>query len=267
MNQLHAVRNVAFLDTNTLHFIGIYLEYAKRQKLFPWGTQNSATGKREARAVLDNLHEARLKRNLKRGLETVDFLATQDVEVQYSPISELELLTARTKGKAIVSAAKEGIPDRIWSRFSEEEIRDRLTPRHLTTIKNNVDSLTSLLEESAVAVRTKPPEQANDVHELAKSINGLIYMEAMDSIIYATALLAQADYLLTADGYVRDTTNHIHNPRGDARYQQVRRKLQRLVQQMILGDADDIQLPSAHTITADGKRDPDLPASATGRSS
>ena len=35
MNGQLSLRSVAFLDTNTLHYIGIYLEFAKEHNLFP----------------------------------------------------------------------------------------------------------------------------------------------------------------------------------------------------------------------------------------
>ncbi len=266
MTDSDLVRKVAFLDTNTLHFIGIYLKYARSKDLFPWGSVGSADGKATAIQSVEDLQEHALKNSLKRGLETVDFLATLDVEVQYSPVSELELLTGRTRGAAIRHAAEEGVPDRMWSKFREDEIRERVPLAETTDIKEAVDRLTTMIEESGVAVATKTTEQANYTLELAKGINGLIYIEAMDSIIYAGALIAQADYLLTTDGYLKDTVNSIHRPGGEPRYETIRRRLQELVTQIILGDVDDIQLPSAHTVTADGNLKPDLPVSAPDRS-
>ena len=257
---------VAFLDTNTLHYIGIYLIYAKEKNLFPWNIKNMASEKEVAINNVNNIAEADLKRSLKRGIETIDFLLTQNIQVQYAPISELELITAKTKGKAIISAANEGIPDRIWSHFREEEIRERVDTTDLADIKDQVDSLTSLLEDSGVAVDTNNQTQTNQSLVLAKEINGLVYMEAMDSIIYASAILAQAHYLFTADGYLKDTVNYIYNPSGTPRYEKIRQQLQQFVSQIILGNAEDIALPSAHTIAADGILRPDLSFSKAGSS-
>lgn len=257
---------VAFLDTNTLHYIGIYLIYAKGENLFPWNRKNMASEKEIAINNVNNIAEADLKRSLKRGIETIDFLLTPNIniQVQYAPISELELITARTKGKAIISAANEGIPDRIWSHFREEEIRERVDTTELADIKDQVDSLTSLLEDSGVAVDTNNQTQTDQSLVLAKEINGLVYMEAMDSIIYANAILAQADYLFTADGYLKETVNYIYKPSDKPRYKNIRQQLQQFVRQIILGNAEDIVLPSAHTIAADGKILPPFPISKAG---
>ena len=256
-------QKLVFLDTNTLHYIGIYLEYAKENDLFPRGAKDAAKEKEEAAEKVKTLAEADLRKSLKRGLETVDFLATQDVHVQYAPISELELLTGRTKGRAILNAAQEGVPDRMWSRFREDEIRERVPPTDLGDIKARINGLTAMLEESGVAVRTGRNDQTSEVLELAKGINGVVYMEPVDSIIYASALVAQADYLFTADEYLRKTVNNIHSPSGESRYEQIRRKLQQLVSQIMLANADSVELPSARTITADGTLTPNLPISGT----
>ena len=261
MNDSHSLQKVAFLDTNTLHYIGIYLEYAKENDLYPWGLKETA------KKNMNDLSDVDLKKSLKRGIETIDFLSIQDVQVQYAPVSELELLTGRAKGKAILSAAKEGVSDRMWSRFREEEIRERVGPTDLAGIKDRVDGLTSMLEESGIAVKTSRSDQASDVLELAKDINGLVYMEAMDSIIYANALVIQAAYLLTSDGYLKDTVNHIHNPCGKPHYEKIKQQLQELVGRIILGNADDVELPSAHTVTDRGTLKPDLRAPRAGSSS
>ncbi len=255
MNNQQTLQKIAFLDTNILHYIGIYLEYAKERGLYPEGI------KEEAIKIVNEQAGAELKRRLKQGLETVAFLAAQgvDVQVQYSPISELELLNGRAKGKAILNAAEEGIPDRMWWRFREEEIRQRVGPTDLEKVKEGVDELASMLERSGIAVKTNDRDHTRDVLELAKGINGLIYMETMDSIIYASALVARADYLFTADQYLRNTVNFICRPGGSASYEEIGEKLRQLVVNITLGNADGVEWPSAHRITADGRAEPPIP--------
>ena len=266
MKEAKTLRKVVFLDTNTLHYIGIYLEYAKEKGLFPMGSKDTAKEKEAAAENVNNLAEVAVRKSLKRGLETVDFLSRQDVYVQFAPVSELELLTGRTRGKAIMSAAREGVPDRIWSRFREGEIRERVSLTELEEIKDGVYELTSMLEESGVAVKTGGRDQTSELLELAKGINGLVYLEPVDSIIYASSLVAQADYLLTADGYLKQTVNYICGPGSEPRYDEIRKKLQELISQIILGNPYDVELPSAYTVTAGGEVQPNFPMSRTGGS-
>ena len=260
MNNQQDLQKLVFLDTNTLHYIGIYLEYAQERSLYPY----SQDAKEKAIANINEQAKADVKPSLKRGLETVDYFRSSGVEVQYSPISELELLTGKARGRALLSAAKEGVPDRMYSRFLEKEISARVGVAGLKEIKEKVDGLTSLLKDSGVAVEMRVSNETRDVLELAKGINGLIYMQAMDSIIYASTLVAKADYLFTSDEYLKKTINRIQGLRssGDTtRDREIRRQLRQLVNNIIPGPgtADKVELPSAHTITAGGTAKPEIP--------
>ena len=258
MTNTFSIRNVAFLDTNTLHYAGIYLDFANRHGLFPLAVEDSSNEKDVALEKVDQIAEAELKNGLKKGVSIVHFLTTQGVEVQYAPASELELLTGRIRGRAIISAAKEGVPDRIWSHFRENEIRDRVTLTDCSNIKTTIDKLTSILTESGIAVVARDQNRASEAMELAKGINGLLYLQTMDSIIYASAVVAQADYLITSDGYLKDTINLIREPNGDPRYENIRQQLKQLLSRIIV-DAANFQLPSAHTISEQGNPRPQLP--------
>ena len=262
MNDRQDFWKVVFLDTNTLHYIGIYLEYAQEKSLYPY----SQDIKEKAIANINEQAKADVKPSLKRGLEAVDYFRSSGVQVQYSPISELELLTGKARGRALLSAAKEGVPDRMYSRLREGQISDRVGVAGLKQIKEKVDGLTSLLKDSGVAVEMSVSNETRDVLELAKGINGLIYMEPKDSIIYASTLVAKADYLFTNDEYLRNTINTIQGLRssGDTtRDREIRRQLRQLVS----GTADEVELPSAHTITADGKDEPKIPVHEHDRTS
>ncbi len=260
MNDRQDFWKVVFLDTNTLHYIGIYLEYAQEKSLYPY----SQDIKEKAIANINEQAKADVKPSLKRGLETVDYFRSSGVQVQYSPISELELLTGKARGRALLRAAREGVPDRMYSRFLEKEISARVGVDDLKEVKEKVDGLTSLLEKLDVVVKMSRGDETRDVLELAKGINGLIYMQAMDSIIYASTLVAKADYLFTSDKYLRNTINRIQGLRssGDTtRDREIRRQLRQLVSNIIPGPgtADKVELPSAHTITAGGTAKPEIP--------
>lgn len=260
MSEQQGLQKVAFLDTNTLHYIGLYLEYAKEKDLFPFGSEAMQGEKDDAIREVHSLAEADLRKSLKRGLQTFDFLLTQDVQVQYATVSELELLNGRTRGRAVMSAAKEGVPDRMWSRIRGEEIRERISLEDMAETKKGIDRLSLLLEESGVAVRAREGEQTRDALELAKSINGLVYVDAMDSIIYASALLARSDFLMTGDDYFKNTVNLIHHGNGK-RYEEINKRLKCLVSQITFETTDQVELPSAHSISVRGTAQPQLPRS------
>ena len=141
------------------------------------------------------------------------------------------------------NAAREGIPDRMWTRFREQEISARLSTAVLKDIRTKVEGLGPALEKADILATVSDLDRTRDVFELAKGISGLVYLEMADSVIYASALVAGADYLLTGDEYFRKTVNRIRT--GQEPYDEVRRKLQALIGQITLDLPDDIDLPEA----------------------
>lgn len=232
---------VAFLDTNALHFIHLYLTFAEEQSLYPFAPEEAAIA--EAEEHLGREHGGELRKRLKQGLDIVASLARSDVRIEYSPVSELELMAGRARGRAVENAAKEGIPDRMWTRFREEEISARLTTADLTDIRTKVEGLGSALERAGILATVSDPRRTRDVFDLAKDITGLVYLEMADSVIYASALIAGADYLITGDEYFRRTVNRIRT--GQKPYEEARRKLRDVIGQITLDHSDRIALPEA----------------------
>ena len=249
MNEEQTFRKVVFLDTMTLHYIRLCLEYAKNYNLeFPTDEQTVSILKNHFGSV----SEEPLRESLLKGLETIYLLSRHDVQIEYAPVSEIEMLTGIAEGEARIKMAQEGIPYRMWSGFSQREIRDRIAAEDLAAIKDRIDTLDSRLEESGVTVTRSDSNRTNEVIELAKGIVGLIYMGEIDSIIYASAVAAGADYLVTADGYLRKTVNNIRDSK-DQRYEEIRRKLNELISEVILETSGEFDLPQAFRVTHTGK--------------
>ena len=232
---------VAFLDTNALHFIYLYLEHARNRNLYPFSPDENSLAK--AIEDLNDASEINLKNSLKRGLVLVHRLSKPDVRVEYSSVSELELLAGRARGRAIEKSAREGIPDRMWNRFRDKEIDARLSPADLTDIKTRVEGFGTVLEEAGILATPSDDGRARDVLNLAKSIAGLVYLGVSDSTIYASALVADVDYLITEDKHFRGIVNRIRN--GQRPYDEVRRQVRDLVGEITLRDPAEVTLPEA----------------------
>ena len=232
---------LAFLDTNALHFIHLYLTRAEEQKLYPFAPGEDAIV--EVKENLGGVRDANLRRSLEQGLDIVACLSSPDVRVEYSSISELELMAGRARGRAVENAAKEGIPDRMWTRFSEWEISRRLTTEDLASIRTRVEGLGPALEKAGILATVSDRARARDVLDLAKGIAGLVYLSLADSVIYASTLVARADCLITRDEYFRKTINRIRD--GHAPYDEAKQKLQVLIGQITLDRPDDVTLPEA----------------------
>lgn len=215
-------RRVVFLDTNTLHYLALFVRYACDNGFTVDDIGNGEVSKR-----IKQEDEEGYRRSLLNGHDVVSFVLHEDAQIEYSHVSMVELLSGRTKGAVIVRLAKEGVPERMWSRIKEEDIRERSEP-DLPDIRKCVNDVTSILDAWDIRFAVCTSMRVN-VLELAVKIVGLVYMSAADSIVYAEAIAAQPDCLVTEDAYLCKTVNLIHTPSGRNRYQKIREELQPLI--------------------------------------
>ena len=234
---------MAFLDTNALHFMRIYLDFAAQEDLFPFNDKEVA----ESTTALDRVPDEILRSGLRRGMNTINRIVEDEQlkYVYYAAVSELELLIGLVRGKAIINASKEGIPDRIWSHYKEKQIRDHLSSTDHIECQSAIDRLNKHLDQ--LEIRANYKEETRDILKLAKGIVGLVYMDAMDCIIYASALINNADVLYTADEYFYKTVNRIHNSSKE-RYVNINRILRQRISQMSALTCDEVELVSAQKV-------------------
>ena len=122
MTQETSYRRVGVLDTNVLHYVGLYLRYAKENGLFPWHLGDAADdpdpeGTERARQHLEGLDPAHsAKESLQRGFHVVRIASARDLALEYGPISELELLVGRVprKGSAQRGKGRDPRQDVVW---------------------------------------------------------------------------------------------------------------------------------------------------------
>lgn len=216
-------RTVLFLDTNSLHYLDLFIRFSEENDLIG-ETNRGIVGQR-----IDSLADEDYKEGIQCGCNIVHFALQEDALLECSPVSKIELLAGRVKGAVIANAAKEGIPDRMWSRIYEREIRDRSIAQDLKQIRTRVDDLGSVIDRWDVTlVYGSGVSRTMDVLELASVVVGMVYMSTADSIVYASAIAAKADYFITGDSYLRETVNLIHNPSNRPRYLNVQGQLQAL---------------------------------------
>ena len=135
MKEEQTFRKVVFLDTMTLHYTRLCLEYAEKNDLqFPADEQTISILKNH----FGRVSEKPLKESLLKGLETIILLSKNDVQIEYASVSELEMITGIVEGEARIKVAQEGIPYRMWSKFPEREIRDRIAAEDSAAIKDRI---------------------------------------------------------------------------------------------------------------------------------
>ena len=215
-----ASRKVAFLDTNTLHYLALFVGFVRDTGLDIDDVENGTLSK-----LIRQENDPDYTRSLRKGYALVTFVLREDVQVEYSHFSMVELLCGRIRGAAVMSLAREGAPERMWSKISERQIYER-SVRDLPSIKTRVEALPVALSDWNIIFGTR--SQSGDVLQLARRIVGLVYMSAPDSVVYAEAVAARADYLVTDDTYLRKTVKRIRDPNGNSQFRSIRKELSSL---------------------------------------
>ena len=235
---------VAFLDTNTLHFMDCYLHYSRAEGLNPASDEDVIVLERRLTQVVDQA----LRRSIRNGMKTINWLLEQGLQIEYSPISELELIAGRVRGTALLSAAREGIPDRMWTRVGDADVQRRVAAEEMGAIGSRLVALSDQLVALGIP-RLYANAGAGDVWELARSLAELVYLSPNDGIIYAGALQVQANYLVTSDEYLRRIANEIRDS-GRTHFREVRRHVRGMSGYVLDASIErraEVVLPSAVT--------------------
>ena len=243
-----STRMTVSLDTNVLHYVGLFLDHAREQNMAcDAGIPDVPSRIATLLAGLETQSSWSKTKSLRQGGQTLKWLICEDVEVQYSTLSEIEMVAARTRGQALLHAAKEGLPHRMWSRFPAREIRERVAPQQVADVQAGVRDLLMRLEATGVRIGHLADSHRMEVPVVALVLCGLVYMDPLDGLIYATSVVAQARYLFTTDEYLRNTVNDIFKG-SDSRFAVIRTGLLK-----VIGNGGyDLGLPSAHMIAANG---------------
>lgn len=192
--------SVVLLDTNVLHYLDLYTKSAKEHNWYPFGKE---------RIVFGSDTDKKLRDAYNWGEAVMRYIQTGSIQVQYSPVSELELLEGRLKGRALLRAADQGIPDRMWSKYSESEIRERLVLDDFRDVHNGIRDLLEILEGLDIDAMVSHEERMNEVWSIARGLAKIVFLTPADCLIYATALVVEAKYLVTADHYLWRTAKQI----------------------------------------------------------
>jgi hypothetical protein len=210
-------RPTLFVETNALHHLRFYLDFARPRKLWPYGPQVAWTvikaglkSTERTKNRLDGLH---------KGYASLHFLKLRtqdDCQVFISRISLAEITHGLVEGRAHFRMAESGMPYRMRQHGSElnQLVRACVTRSDFQQIRLSVNELRPDLD-SLLGTTVTISERGRDVQPLLQVILENVYLDVIDGWLYAEALVEQADQILTFDGDFSRTINLIHNPSGD----------------------------------------------------
>ena len=232
------------MDTNALHYVRLCLSHAKQHSLYPFG--KSPLGWQELTASLDTVSPQRRRENMQTGVKILQFLEGQRAQIEFSPMSDIELAAGLIRAKALLHAARDGSPHRMFTSMSAAEIADTVSAANMQEVGAEVDRLPELLDRLDITVTPSDPGAGSDTLRVAAQLTRIRYMEPADSVIFVGALLAQADYLVTSDGYLRSTANQLRNSREQP-FHRARSQLRTIVANVLNCPPDEVILPQGWT--------------------
>lgn len=201
---------IIFLDTNAVHYAALALSFGSKYALDivaqPTANLKAKLQANGITAWERYVNGARIVRYLCRRFQDAA------AEIYYSPMTGLELLCGGLRGQAVKRAAQVGVPHRWFSRMDEKEIRTCLEPDGYTQVKGLQANIDVLLDGVGLTVTEKQID--SDVWELARALMENVFVDVQDCLVYASAIITQANELITADGYLHGTVCCAHNPGG-----------------------------------------------------
>ena len=96
-------RPVVYLDTNSLHYLDLFVRYVQDN-----GFTFNDIGSEALAKQLEQVDEVGYRQSLQKGRRIISFVLQEDAQVEFSHISKIELLCGRVRGAVIENAAKEG---------------------------------------------------------------------------------------------------------------------------------------------------------------
>ena len=189
-------RSVVYLDTNSLHYLDLFVRYVQDN-----GYTVNDIGSEALARQLEQVDEVGYRKSLQKGRRIISFVLQEDARI----FSHFENRTTVWPGtwSGDRERCKGGNPGSDVVAHRRAEIRDGSNEEDLERIRRRVGDLGSALEESGIVMGVgSEGRQVLDILELATTIVGLVYLSATDSLVYAGAIAARAEVLITGDGYI-----------------------------------------------------------------
>ena len=240
-NMPFAFRPTIFLDTNALHYISSYLRWAEKENLPPF--QGGITFE-QVRDILRQHMPKKIADKLLQGAKTLAFLQQQvdqhEVAIYTSRFAKAEVIYGVLEGQAHARMAREGLPYRMRQRTSvlSELVSMYLEPEDYQQVIEEWDNFLNMIEDKGkiTVLYVEDKEDFFRIAEVAEFLQSRVFMDVIDSWMYACALVMQAERIITFDGYFRRVINMLHNPQDELDWQQLQRDLQRMLKERLPGE-------------------------------
>ncbi len=227
-------RPTIFLDTNALHYMSSYLRWAQRKNLPPF--QSGVTFEQVRNTLRQHMPKS-IADLLLHGAKTLAFLQQQvndqDAAIYTSRFAKAEVIYGVLEGQAHARLAREGLPYRMRQRMGvlSELVSMYLDSQDYQQVVGEWDDFLDRLKNNGhiTVSYVEDEEDFSRIAEVAEFLQSRIFMDVVDSWMYACALVMQAEEIITFDGYFKRVINRLHNPQGDPDWQLLQGNLQKML--------------------------------------
>lgn len=236
-----AFRPTIFLDTNALHYMNSYLRWAEQKNWPPF--QGGVTFEK-VRDTLCQYMPRNLADSILQGAKTLAFLQQQVDEekavIYTSRFAKAEVICGVLEGQAHARMAREGLPYRMRQRAGvlSELVSMYLESRDYQQVMGEWDNFLSLLKDKGniLVLYVEDGEAFSRIAEVAEFLQSRIFMDVVDSWMYACALVMQAERIITFDGYLKRVVNMLHNPQDEMDWRQLQDDLRQMLSESLQGE-------------------------------
>lgn len=236
-----ALRPTIFLDTNALHYMNSYLLWAEKANLPPF---QAGADFGQARDVLYQYMPRSIADHILKGAQTLSFIQRQvdehEAAIHASRFAKAEVIFGVLEGQAHARMAREGLPYRMRQRTGilSELVSMYLESHDYQQVIEEWDNFLGLLKDKGgiTLLYVEDEEDFSQIAELSEFLQTRIFMDVVDSWMYACALVMQSERIITFDRYFRQVINRLHNPSGNIDWQQLHNELQNLLRAKLSGE-------------------------------
>lgn len=241
-----------FLDTCYIIYLSLFFKLCMTVGLEPTNPSvlNDETlskyGIQKKRLEMDRLQDG------KKLFNYVVKEALLGSEIKTSQFCRLEFLHLLLEKQAHEHLLNAGIPLRLRSHEWSESYLTSLDQTDYSNACDEWEQLKKKLSHYDVELRVLEEEDSDywgQVIEAASLVMGSILMDVPDAIVYAAAVIAEADELVTTDGDFKTTVNCLENPNAEPWVSIAAQLTQKLIEQnpalAKAAEKQELKLPKA----------------------
>lgn len=209
-----AYRKTVFLDSNYIIYLSLFFKLCTTVGQQP---ADSAILSSETLAKC-GVKKSKLEMgSLGHGKKLFDYLTAEvqrGSEIVTSGFCELEFLHLLLERQADENLLKAGVPFRLRTRKHGLLYLTSLEPEDYAKVSSEYDQLKDKLSEYGIEMKIleKVGEYQQQIIETTEIVISNIMIKAPDAYVYAAAVVAEADELLTTDDTLRLIANELINP-------------------------------------------------------